>query len=146
MGLYMCGKETGLMRAEVAHHKRLIKKYSTKERLCQKPRAEELVHEIELSRDFIQEVKGQFGKEIEEKIDLLERVIAPQGNEAKPVSFIGLDARHGRKSPKRMFSGYKAHIVEDESEIVTSALTFCKVIRTRGANFLHFWKKRRRRI
>ncbi|MCJ7496836.1 MAG: transposase, partial [candidate division Zixibacteria bacterium] len=24
------------------------------------------------------------------------------------------------KSPKRMFSGYKAHIVEDEAEIVTS--------------------------
>lgn len=100
--------------------KRLVKRYSTKERLCQKPKAEELVHEVELTRDFIQEVKGRFGEEVEEKIDLLERVIDPQRGEAKPVSFVDTDARHGMKSPKRMFSGYKAHIVEDESEIVTS--------------------------
>ncbi|MFQ6031783.1 MAG: transposase, partial [Candidatus Zixiibacteriota bacterium] len=108
--------------------RRLIKRYSTKERLSQKPKAEELVHEVELSRDFIQELKGHYaqtgkcllGEGIEEKIDLLEKVIDPQKGEAKPVSFIDLDARHGRKSPKRMFSGYKAHIVEDESEIITS--------------------------
>jgi IS5 family transposase len=100
--------------------RRLIKRYSTKERLSQKPKAEELVHEVELSQDFIREVKGRFEEGIEEKIDLLERVIDPQRSKAKPVSFIDPDARHGRKSPKRMFSGYKAHIVEDESEIITS--------------------------
>lgn len=65
-------------------------------------------------------MKGQFGEEIEEKLDLLERIVDPQKSEAKPVSFIDVDARHGRKSPKRMFSGYKADGVEDESEIVTS--------------------------
>jgi len=100
--------------------KRLIKRYFTKEKLCQKPRAEELVQEIELSRDFIREVKGHFGERVEEKLDLLERIVDPQRGEAKPVSFIDVDARHGIKSPKRMFSGYKAHIVEDEAEIVTS--------------------------
>lgn len=108
--------------------RRLIKRYSTKERLSQKPKAEELMHEVEFSGDFIQEVKGHFiqrgkhllGEEIEEKIDLLERVVDPQKGKAKPVSFVDPNARHGMKSPKRMFSGYKAHIVEDESEIITS--------------------------
>lgn len=38
----------------------------------------------------------------------------------KVVSFIDMEARHGKKSEKRMFSGYKAHIAEDESEIITS--------------------------
>ena len=55
--------------------KRLIRRYSTKEKLCQKPRAEELVQEIELSRDFIREVKGHFGERVEEKLDLLERIV-----------------------------------------------------------------------
>ena len=39
---------------------------------------------------------------------------------AKICSFIDTDCRHGVKSPRRMFSGYKAHIALDESEIVTS--------------------------
>jgi hypothetical protein len=116
--------------------KRLAKRYSTKDRLCQKPRAEELVREVELSRDFIQEVKGQLGEEIEEKIDLLERIIDPERDEAKPVSFIDTDARHGMKSPKRMLSGYKAHVVEDESEIITR-VEVLQGNQNEGANFLH---------
>ena len=39
------------------------------------------------------------------------------------VSFVGPDARFGRKSKDKKFAGYKAHIVEDESQIVTSCET-----------------------
>jgi IS5 family transposase len=99
---------------------RLESEYMSREKLWQKPRKEELVKEIEIGRRFIEEVRGRYGEEIEEKVEALEGVLAPGRGQEKIVSFIDFEARHGRKSPKRMFSGYKAHIAEDESEIVTS--------------------------
>jgi len=100
--------------------KRLESRYMSREKLFEKPTKEELVKEIEIGRRFIEEVKGRYGEEIEEKVEALENILAPGRGQEKIVSFIDFEARHGRKSPKRMFSGYKAHIAEDESEIVTS--------------------------
>ena len=103
---------------------RLEPQYMSREKLWQKPTTEELVAEIERSRRFIEEVKGRYGEEISEKVEVLEGILDPERGKEKVVSFIDCEARHGRKSAKKMFFGYKAHIAEDESEIVTS----CEVL------------------
>ncbi len=100
--------------------KELESKYSCREKLSQKPTKEELIEEVEKSRCFIEEVRGKFTDKIDKKIEYLEAVLEPSKGKEKVVSFVDLDARHGKKSKKRMFSGYKAHIAEDESEIVTT--------------------------
>ena len=100
--------------------KRLETPYSSHEKLSQKPTGEELVEEVKMTYCFISEVRGRYGSEVEEKVEALEAILEPGEGKEKVVSFIDFDARHGRKSVKRMFSGYKAHLAEDESEIVTS--------------------------
>jgi len=112
---------------EIAKQERLADvepEYLTREKIIGKPTAEELVEEVELSRRFVAEVKGRYGEEVDEKVEALEGILTPGGGQEKVVSFIDFEARHGRKSPKKMFMGYKAHIAEDESEIVTS----CEVL------------------
>jgi IS5 family transposase len=104
--------------------KRLEPDYLTGEKIMQKPTAEELVEEVERSRRFIEEVRGRYGKEIDQKIEALEGILRPGEGQEKVVSFVDFEARHGRKSPQKMFIGYKAHIAEDENEIVTS----CEVL------------------
>ena len=54
------------------------------------------------------------------EVHLLEEVVKP---DRKIVSFADPDARFGRKTDTKKFVGYKAHIVEDESGIVTSCET-----------------------
>jgi len=100
--------------------KRLESEYLTWEKIIGKPTAEELVEEVERSWRFVAEVKGRYGEEVDEKVEALERILTPGGGQEKVVSFIDFEARRGRTSPKRMFSGYKVHIAEDENEIVTS--------------------------
>jgi len=100
--------------------KKLEPRYKSREELARKPTKEELVEEVEKSKAFVKEVKGRYGKEIDEKVEYLEGILEPSKGKEKVVSFVDLEARHGMKSEKRMFSGYKAHIAEDESEIVTS--------------------------
>jgi IS5 family transposase len=104
--------------------KRLEPEYTCREKLSQKPTKEELVEEVEKSQSFIKEGKGRYGEEVDKKVEALERVLNPRKDGEIVVSFVDMEARHGRKSIKRMFSGYKAHIAEDESEIITS----CDVI------------------
>ncbi|MGQ9673151.1 MAG: hypothetical protein ACUVV5_08460 [Candidatus Aminicenantales bacterium] len=77
----------------------------SREKLWQKPTQEELVREIEIGRRFIEEVKGRYGEEIEEKVEALKGVSEPGRGQEKIMSFIDFEARHRRKSPKRMFSG-----------------------------------------
>lgn len=84
---------------------RLESESMSREKLWQKPTQEELVKEIEIGRRFIEEVKERYGEEIEEKVEALEGVLEPGRGQEKIVSFIDFEARHGRKSPKRMFSG-----------------------------------------
>jgi IS5 family transposase len=99
---------------------RLEPEYKCHEKLSQKPTKEELLEEVENSRAFIKEVKGRYGEKVDNKVEALERILNPNNDGEKAVSFVDMEARHGRKSIKRMFSGYKAHIAEDESEIITS--------------------------
>jgi len=67
-------------------------------------------------------VKGKYSSRIEREISLLEQVVDPKGKR-KLVSFADPEARFGRKSKDKRFAGYKAHIVEDESQIITSCDT-----------------------
>ena len=55
-------------------------------------------------------------------MSLLEKAVEPE-KKRKFVSFVDPEARFGRKSKDIKFAGYKAHIVEDESQIVTSVET-----------------------
>lgn len=97
-----------------------LEQYRSKEKLAEKPKKEDLVHEIETSKAFIDAVRGRYGDEIDELVAGLEGIVYPEKGQGKVVSFVDLQARHGMKSRRTMFSGYKAHIAEDESEIVTS--------------------------
>lgn len=65
-------------------------------------------------------MKGKYSPRVEKEVRLLEEAVEP---DRKIVSFADPDARFGRKSDTKKFAGYKAHIVEDESQIVTSIET-----------------------
>ena len=94
--------------------------YYNKEKLSEKPKLEELKEEITKTKEFVNKVRGKYGEEVEELLSLIETIYNPQSTSPKAVSFIDTDAKHGVKSQKRMFSGYKAHISMDESGVVTS--------------------------
>lgn len=100
-----------------------LSKYQTKEHLQEKPKPKELKKEISKTKEFISQLRGKYGEETDELLNWLEALYNPKRDEAKIVSFIDTDARHGVKTPKRMFSGYKAHIALDENEIITSVDT-----------------------
>jgi transposase len=97
-----------------------LNQYKSKEKLAEKPRQEDLLEEIDKSKAFIEAVKGRYGDEVDAMVEALDGIVRPRQGQAKVVSFVDFQARHGMKSRKAMFSGYKAHIAEDESEIVTS--------------------------
>jgi len=99
-----------------------LKRYYPEEKPYRRIAREDLVKEVSLSEELIKEVKGKYSPYVEEKVRLLEKVVHPQGKR-EIVSFVDPDARFGRKSKKKEFAGYKAHIVEDESQIVTSIKT-----------------------
>jgi IS5 family transposase len=110
----------GIETANPEAAERLEPEYGCHEKLAQKPTEEELVEEVKKRYSFIREVKGKYGVEVDKKIEALEGILEPGKGKEKVVSFVDLDARHGKKSERRMFTGYKAHIAKDESEIVTS--------------------------
>lgn len=101
----------------------LTKRYGSKQRLFGKPTEEDLTQEVSLSREFLDEVKRRYGKKqvLCEDIQALEEIMKGE-NKDRIVSFTDPDARFGRTSPEEKggFCGYKAHIAEDESEIITS--------------------------
>lgn len=97
-----------------------LEQYRTQEKLAEKPKKEALVQEVERSKAFIEAVRGRYGDAIDELVAELEGIVYPEQGQGKVVSFIDLQAWHGVKSRRTMFSGYKVHIAEDESEIVTS--------------------------
>jgi len=81
-----------------------------------------LAKELNLSKKFVKEVKGKYSSKVEGIVDSLEKTVDPTGKR-EIVSFVDPDARFGRKTSKKKFTGYKAHVVEDESQIVTSVET-----------------------
>lgn len=99
-----------------------LKRYLPEKEPPQKLSKEKLVKELTLSKELIEEIKGKYSSKVEEIAHLLEQVIDPT-EKRKLVSFVDPDARFGRKSKDKKFAGYKAHIVEDESQIVTSCET-----------------------
>jgi len=99
-----------------------LQRYLPEKEPPQKLTKEKLVKELTLSKELIEEVQGKYSSKVEEIAHLLEEVIDPT-EKRKLVSFVDPDARFGRKSKDKKFAGYKAHIVEDESQIVTSCET-----------------------
>lgn len=101
----------------------LSSKYLTEAHLDHKPKEEELQEEIAKTLSFIDELKGEFDSQTTEFIESLKAIASPSGDKTKIVSFVDPDATNGAANSKKMFTGYKAHMVEDESEIVTSVDT-----------------------
>ena len=99
-----------------------LKRYLPQDEPPQKLTKEKLAKELTLSKELIEEVQGKYSSKVEEIARLLEKVVDPT-EKRKLVSFVDPDARFGRKSKDKKFAGYKAHIVEDESQIVTSCET-----------------------
>ncbi len=78
---------------------------------------EELVKEVELTREFFTEVRGRYTEETDKVIEEMEGMLY---GEEKVVSLVDPDARWGYKDEGHPFCGYKIHVGCDESEIVTS--------------------------
>ncbi|BAL80247.1 putative transposase [Caldisericum exile AZM16c01] len=119
--------------------------YINEERLHGKPSPQEVKEEISKTKEFIKSIKGQYGEDVEDLINILKELCEHKGNnndeddsgrrdensdkdcqsqsssqEKHIVSFADTDVRFGAKSDKKKFVGYKAHIAMDESGIVTS--------------------------
>ena len=71
--------------------KKLIKKYSSRKKVYTKPGEEELAREINLSKEFIREIEGKYGREVEENIEALRNVVSGEKKD-RIVSFSDLDA------------------------------------------------------
>ena len=99
---------------------KLSSKYLTQAHLDHKPKEEELQEEITQTLSFIDELKGEFDVQTKELIASLKAIALPSGDKTKLVSFVDPDATNGVANSTKMFTGYKAHIAEDESEVVTS--------------------------
>ena len=83
---------------------------------------EDLVKELTLFKELTKQVKGKHSPRIERVVSLLEKAVEPE-KKRKFVSFVDPEARFGRKNKGIKFAGYKAHIIEDESQIVTNVET-----------------------
>lgn len=106
-----------------SHAEKLLERYDNREKLFAKPNQEELVKEIGSTKELVKSIKGRYTKEVDELAEALEKITSGQKHD-KIVSFTDLDARFGKTSRKEKgFAGYKAHIAEDQSEIITSVDT-----------------------
>jgi IS5 family transposase len=105
--------------------KELMKRHLRSTKLFTRPTKKELSKERKLTRQFIKSVQGKFSERIDQLCQKLNSVSWNRKKKDKTVSFVDLDARFGKTSPeeKGNFCGYKAHIAEDESEIITSVDT-----------------------
>lgn len=89
------------------------------------PSPQEVNEEILKTEDFINEVKGKYGEDVEDMLNILEELCTHNQDQTKSqekhiVSFADTDVRFGAKSDKKKFIGYKAHVCMDENGIVTS--------------------------
>ena len=97
-----------------------LRRYLPEDEPPQKSTKEKLAKELALSKKLIEEVQGKYSSKVEEIAHLLEQVVDPT-EKRKLVSFVDPDARFGRKNKDKKFTGYKAHVAQDESQIITSA-------------------------
>jgi len=100
----------------------LTRRYLRKSKVFTKPTKEEISQERKLTRGFIKKVRGKFNQGVDDLCQLLNSVSWGRKKKDRIASFVDLDARFGKTSPqaKGSFCGYKAHIAEDTSEIITS--------------------------
>ncbi|MEW6106931.1 MAG: IS1182 family transposase [Bacillota bacterium] len=96
----------------------LEKEFPDRGYLSQKGTEEELQEEAERTRKIVQRAKSGGQTEILTACTTLEGIL--RGDPGDAVSMVDPEARVGHKSAKHSFVGYKVHIAEDESEIITS--------------------------
>jgi len=101
--------------------RRLAKKYYTREKEYQKPDEKKLEEELRKSREFLEEIDGKYSERVQKNVEAMRGIVRGQKRD-RVVSFSDVDARFGqtKKEKESGFCGYKVHIAEDESEIVTS--------------------------
>lgn len=96
----------------------LRERFHTEEPLHREPTVQVLKEEVRLSEALITEAQP-WGEGVAPDVELLGRILRPGGGD-KVVSVVDPDARFGHKSPQKAFVGYKVHVAEDSSELVTS--------------------------
>ena len=97
--------------------KKLAETYGQVASRGRKATEEELVKEVEWTRELFRRAKGKYTEETERIIEELEGMLY---GEEKVVSLVDPDARWGYKDEDHPFCGYKVHVACDESELVTS--------------------------
>jgi len=96
----------------------LTSRFSTEGTLHGVPTAAVLQEEVQLSETLVAESQP-YGEEVAREVSLLKQILHPQEGD-KVVSVVDPEARFGHKSPRKTFVGYKVHVAEDSSELVTS--------------------------
>jgi len=115
----------GLQKQNGKRFREIIKAgYYTKKKEYKDVGAEELKREVEISKAFISEMGpeiNKYSKDVRDNLEALKKVVSGE-KEDRITSFSDTDARFGKTSKEKEggFCGYKVHISEDESEIVTS--------------------------
>lgn len=97
--------------------KKLQELYGKRDTKSRRATQEELLQEVELTRELFSQARGKYTKETDRLITDMERMLYGQ---EKVASLVDPDARWGYKDDDHPFCGYKIHTGCDESEIVTS--------------------------
>jgi IS5 family transposase len=105
-------KQEGRLRAD------LTSRFSIEGALHGVPTAAVLCEEVQLSETLVSESQP-YGEVVAQEVSLLKQILHPQEGD-KVVSVVDPEARFGHKSPQKTFVGYKVHVAEDSSELVTS--------------------------
>jgi len=92
-------------------------RYLEERKVWGKPSQEQLAHEVELTRALVGEVKGKYGRKVDEEVRTIERILDPR---ERVRSVVDPDARYGVKRKDQPFFGYKVHASQAESGVVTS--------------------------
>jgi IS5 family transposase len=120
-------KVLGLFRRERPKEaEQLIRDYGGGERTYHKSTSQEVMAEVERTREFIRRIGSICGERVRQWVNLLAETLDKilSGDTNRVSSFVDPDARWGHKTEGHIFFGYKIHTVHDESGIVTSLETF----------------------
>jgi IS5 family transposase len=96
----------------------LRERYQTNDYIRGVPTAETLAASAHLSEQLLAESAEQDGPRVVATRGILEQVLRPTAGRLSSV--VDPEARLGHKTPSRRFIGYKLHIAEDTSELVTT--------------------------
>lgn len=96
----------------------LREKYQTEEYVRGVPTEQVLVESTSLAEGLLEECRDVPGARVAEARSLLQQVIRP--TDGRISSVVDPEARMGHKTPAQRFVGYKLHVAEDSSELVTT--------------------------